>query len=501
MSVEFSNKWSLLILGLLVIAGAGVRLWNLDGTSLWLDEILQLRCTTQGPGAVWECSPANKPPLDYYIQSIIAGQQPSEWRARIHAWAFGVGFLIMMGTLAWRMAGPGFAVAALLAIVLSPVHIRFSQEGRPYSLLLLTEAVFLAALWNICRERRWEKWTAWLGLTAASSLAVWAFYMNLIAMGAALICLVMLTCASKPSRAVWGEALKNKRVLIYCGASIFVLILVCLPLMQRVSDRFDSAQRIHWQGFSVMRAANFLNIYACGYDWFMNRSGSAWIAAVYCGVGVVGGLWRRDTRRSTLVILLFFIGTFGGSLAAYAAMDQFIEMRYTLIALLPFSLLVAMGFWITGDAAGKFLARWFNLSRPNALLTFGMCILAAAPWLMLHGHYLSSNWVPRTDWRGLAERYKGEHQQNSIVYVGDYLDEIALGYYFEKFQISTPIRITDYNSSQVAEMVQTGRWDVWLVLREKSAPIEFWNSLPVVTPESYFLLDVRRYSGREGGAP
>ena len=143
-------------IAILLLLGAGARVWNLGGPSLWLDEILQVRCTAQPLAAIWQCSPANKPPLDYYIQAMLIGPRPSEAAARTHAAMFGAAFLAALAWLAWRMGGAGFAFAALLACALSPVHIRFSQEGRPYALMLFSEMLFIIALLEILRARRWK---------------------------------------------------------------------------------------------------------------------------------------------------------------------------------------------------------------------------------------------------------------------------------------------------------------------------------------------------------
>jgi mannosyltransferase len=140
-----------------LIAAALLRLHNLQAIPLGNDEIAEVR---------WSSLPFTEmidavkrdlvhPPLDYFLQFILGGLGAPEWVRRLPGVIFGIGCVaaMMSVTRLWSTSVAGIAAGLLLA--LSPVHIRYSQEVRPYSLgLFLIAASALSLEWYLRSGRR-----------------------------------------------------------------------------------------------------------------------------------------------------------------------------------------------------------------------------------------------------------------------------------------------------------------------------------------------------------
>jgi 4-amino-4-deoxy-L-arabinose transferase-like glycosyltransferase len=120
------------------------------------------------------------PPLDYFLQFVLNRLSDAEWVWRLPRVLAGTATVGVMIDLARRWFGDRVAIAAGILLACSPIHIRFSQEVRPYAFGLLWLVV---AIWLL--ERR--KLVAWF-------IAVYLAAMTLYFAGmiAAIVSIVML---------------------------------------------------------------------------------------------------------------------------------------------------------------------------------------------------------------------------------------------------------------------------------------------------------------------
>ena len=158
------GRW--LWVGILLLA-AGLRLWGLGDKALWLDEVMSLRLATQPTLADTlrevESYDAH-PPLYAVLHFFWMRPAPLRWRAdgvdwnrpavrvdgyaRVPSAVFGIGAVVMMVLLARRLYGraAGFLAGGLMAV--SAFHVYFSQEARPYALVVF---LTLALTWIFVR--------------------------------------------------------------------------------------------------------------------------------------------------------------------------------------------------------------------------------------------------------------------------------------------------------------------------------------------------------------
>jgi len=164
MAERSEGRW--LWVGILLLA-AGLRLWGLGDKALWLDEVMSLRLAAQPTVADMlrevESYDAH-PPLYTVIHFFWMRPGPMRWRAdgidrgqadmrvegyaRVPSAVFGIGAVVIMVLLARRLYGnaAGFLAGGLMAV--SAFHVYFSQEARPYALVVL---LTLALTWVFVR--------------------------------------------------------------------------------------------------------------------------------------------------------------------------------------------------------------------------------------------------------------------------------------------------------------------------------------------------------------
>jgi 4-amino-4-deoxy-L-arabinose transferase-like glycosyltransferase len=198
-------------LGLVVLVGLALRLYRLDFQSLWIDEALTFQSASV-PMRQIIFDPTldqNFPPLHnslVHLSFLVLGA--TDWAARFPSIVAGVVSLPLIFAVArsWFGGAIGIIAAGLLAI--SPLHVWYSQEARPYALFL---ALGLASLW--CAQRWLEQPSsrlvqAGLVLSASSTL-----YCHLLALPflAFLFFYVLL-------RAQRGE--RTRLVLLFCGVVV-----------------------------------------------------------------------------------------------------------------------------------------------------------------------------------------------------------------------------------------------------------------------------------------
>jgi len=140
---------------LIMVLAAGIRLYGLGGKQLWVDEIIQaIHATADSLAAILQGvkTEIGTGPLDHLLQNIfiqVFGR--SEWVFRAHACLFGILTVALVYVLARRLFSARVARYAALLYALYPLHHHYSQEGRPYALLVLLTVlsfVMLVRVWH-----------------------------------------------------------------------------------------------------------------------------------------------------------------------------------------------------------------------------------------------------------------------------------------------------------------------------------------------------------------
>lgn len=165
-----AKKLDLLFIGLLTLLAFALRLYQLGTPSLWYDELLQLD-VAQSP--FWRIGPQlvrhAAMPLDYYLLHgwIQLGRQDA-W-VRFPALFFGVLAVPLIYMLAARLFNRRVGYLAAILLTGASFSVRYSQEVRPYALLLLLTMFSYLGLWQAYKTGRYKYWVwAISGLVGAA---------------------------------------------------------------------------------------------------------------------------------------------------------------------------------------------------------------------------------------------------------------------------------------------------------------------------------------------
>jgi 4-amino-4-deoxy-L-arabinose transferase-like glycosyltransferase len=237
-----SAPFGWLVLAVILLAAAGLRLWNVGQQDLWSDEALTVVLAHWPVGEmIWY--PADETPFLYYTlhKALFSGEAGAA-EIRMISVAAGLLSVLAMYWLGRLSLGrtAGLLCAALLAVW--PFHVDYSQEARSYSLLFLLTVVSAASLLWWFREtqpgalRRPRIRYAALFLYALSTSLT--FYTHVLAtLWIAISLQIIVSLASR---------LRTRGDLMEVGAALGAMALLALPGMVRLVRKLGTPDAFHW---------------------------------------------------------------------------------------------------------------------------------------------------------------------------------------------------------------------------------------------------------------
>lgn len=397
----------LLLLGVVTAGGAWLRLHDLGGPSLWLDESLNLGFTRgffeAGPKAWLLGFEPENGPLYFLGQALWLDCCGSlELEFRLTAALLGL-LSVPLFFLALRPLGFAVALSGSILLAASPIHVFYSREGRPYAWLVLFAILLLGALLR-SESRRWARVAMAVPFLAAAAAATAA--PMLLVFGVAF---AVLARRRPALRAV---------VLAHAGALVYLGVLYL---------RFPRAEAA--AGFGVENLARTL-VSALFGELFPERAAEPWaviaillLAAVAGAVATMRGLSRGAVPPSSLLAPAA-IGIVVATLTALAVTRHWVSPRYVLPALPVLLALVGAG-----------LVELARLARLRGWSGWAAIAGSAAlAWPLAAIAFEDARWKP--DWRGIARSIEAHGRAGDTVVAADawvaaslrpYLDEAATG--------------------------------------------------------------------------
>ena len=277
--------------------GAWLRLRGLGLPSFWLDEILGYDLTTKAarqPAWRWlTIFDLEHGPL--YYATELAGRflRSPEASARLFPALIGIATIVV----AWFAARairthPATPYVFALLVAVSPLHVYYSREARPYALIVLAAMTLLAFF---LRQPR-------VGSVAAVLLA--AFYTS--AVTAPLI-----------ASAAIVAAIRRWWMIVATSTVCAVLIVACYR-----GEKHASSAAFDWSAFRDIHL-------------------TAYVFAAFAIIGAVD-LFRRSREQAFVAIGLCVLPT-AIAIAAARVTHHFFAVRYVISALPAYLLLVSVG--------------------------------------------------------------------------------------------------------------------------------------------------------------
>ena len=149
-----------LILGGMTTLAFILRIWNIADQSFWQDEIFTYKIVEPGwSGLVWRgASITSSPPLYYAIVRLFFFISPAEFGMRFPSAMIGAMTVPLFYYLGYMLLSNRVALISSLMLTLSPFHIWYSQDARPYTLfmlLCLCSSIFFLKILNKQRKLWW----------------------------------------------------------------------------------------------------------------------------------------------------------------------------------------------------------------------------------------------------------------------------------------------------------------------------------------------------------
>ena len=363
--------------------GAWLRLRQLGVPCFWLDEIIHYDAAT---GAMrqsfWQWLAISQPengPLFYATQLAARLVLPMEASARLAPAICGIAAIPVMWLAARSIASHrAAAYAATLLLALSPLHVYYSREGRPYALVVVIAAALLAVLLHGG------------SLRAAIPILLAAFYATAIV--APLIFSV----------AVAAVLIRQWRIAIASAACAILIALCYQPGIREGAGQFPR--------FSVLLDAFSVT----GLD-VTRAHRTAYVFAVLAIIGAIA-LAMRSRNQAIAIITLATLPSLIPIIAAWR-MRPYFAVRYAITALPAYLLLVAIG-----------VAALLSFLR-DSRVQIGAIIAAAALLCSQGWHAALNEPFRKLDWRIIAKTIARFASADDRIIAAHHWSAYCLGFY------------------------------------------------------------------------
>ncbi len=439
------------LIWLALLGGGLLRFYRFDALSLWVDEGWVVGITRQPWDVVLGLHGAydNHPPLYFALAKLMGLIAPEVTAGRLVSVVAGTLTLPVMYGLARRMIGEWGGLLATLVVALSPLHIWYSQEARPYALTVLAVSATYLAVAGFRESRGWG-W-AWL-YGAAIAVGLYSSYSAIYALvpqGALLIYLSVVY-----GKQVWR--------LWLAGVAGVIAFLPWVP--QLVGTLGNLGDRSYLEVSPDRIGNTLLSITGIGGEgsYFWGRSPTAWdrwpelqvimvVGLVVVCVAGLAALWKRGLF-SLLCGICLFAGTVVVCAGLSIASPGYAE-RTLVSATLGWALIVGAIPFATVARGARGL-KWAGISA----LVVAMFLSLASLWAIYRGG-------DKQHWREFANdaREVGKSGELEILYpdITGVLFDVYEPHAFDQAMV-----ISDLGSLPDSVRPEAGAGSLWLAYVE-----------------------------------
>jgi 4-amino-4-deoxy-L-arabinose transferase-like glycosyltransferase len=407
-----------ILVGALTVLATLLRLFNLGERSLWFDELVSAAPVRMGSALDvldFLNSWPDHTPVAYLLTWSLRGLGGSEAAVRLPFALAGALNVPAMYLLGKAVGGSRVGLVAALFLAIAPFAVYYSQEARPYTLMMLFGT--LQALFAL-RAARNGAARDWLVLAGVTVLLLYTGYLAFASSAAVavFICVVLavetIAAARRPTIESKQERLRLLARQWAWAVSSAALVLLCyIPWIS------------HFIGFATNPGIGF-NRLPKGYQvqWhdlqtLLEQVGltDLWLALVAVGL-VTAIIWiaRHQRRPEGLLLLLWpVVPVLGFWLYAGEATLK-LEVRYFSFVYLGCVLLLAAGL----ESAATLLSRRQRPLAWSRHAAFAVCVLllVARTTPALAATYEAPKRVP-TEYRQAAQHIMSQSPAGSLVVV------------------------------------------------------------------------------------
>jgi mannosyltransferase len=455
----------------LTLVGLGVRLYHLTSQNLWLDEVETARIAVTPLADLVQRAqhdPTLLPtawlsPLYYLLLHgalvVIPGSVEGVLR----------GVSAVLGTatipaLAWAasgLVGESVALGAAAVMAVSPFHVWYSQEARPYAALLFFGTLAAGAL---RRALDADRVADWAGFVACAVLAI---YMHPIAVALPLLAVFALPWRrmNPPWRTV--EALAAVAVLLVPAVVLLAAKGPNLQTNMRPTTLLDPLYGLYAFAVGFSLGPSTAELHGSFRELLPKYAPVVLSAAVLFGGVLTAGFvaLRRAPRATRALLLAWFALPFLLALALAAATHDAFNARYTILAYPVFAMTLAAGVQHLADLCATAVV--WPAARRTAVGAVATAIVAMSGWSLYN--LQTDPRYAKEACRDLAVYLAANASREDVVLVNaGYMAAAAQYYYPDGARVvgyprAGPMPSAEQARSDLSALV-AGRSRVWLVL-------------------------------------
>jgi dolichyl-phosphate-mannose-protein mannosyltransferase len=473
-------RWALVTALLLTAMGMGLRLHGLGSQSLWVDEIYSHRISTLPLGEILAARPGDKPPLDYALQHLsLQALGDTETALRLPAAVAGSLTPLALFALVCALFGTSAGLAAMTALVFSPLHMRYSQEARPYAPMFLLITV---ATWSLVevQRRESERRRLWALHTLAVIAATWTHYLSLLWM-----LLLQVWCwAMWLRRRRTPEARRAFAAARGAGLVMLVAVLSVAPLWLWLPHGESHGADDPFT-FNLSLLGRTLLLFAFGAT---HEQAPPVAGAVGLALALLGFLWGwRRSPEGTSLLLLLFGGMWGVCLVFYAAIDHWLATRYFTPGMLPLAALEGLGVVALAHMLAGGLPRHWASRAQRSAVALGLLLAALG---LSAGIWMIRNPYHKEDWRGLVTWLGENRPPGHTVLLADPLHRDPIEHHAQRAGIPLQVVVPSDASDLQGRASEQGDCTVLLPRGLTSGPVCDWLNAraPMESPIADFQI-------------
>lgn len=435
-------------LALVIALGAYLRLADLGGPSLWLDEILHLRVTQSLSLQPWyrlltsvrEVGSGTENGALYYGLQIL-GQKlvPGDTGVRLLPALIGILTLPLMALTGHFLGGRLVSLAATFLLAVSPLHVYYSREGRPYYLLMGLALLLLLAL--LQKGSRTGIWMAYGGCLMAAYVGLHSVPI-LLSFG--VLSMVGLWWSRRDRQTLFRSPYVH-----YLVAAILALALsyglymtrskVNFPVFAAARQQVEAQESVstpsdrrRWTVFesplTKVNQQKFLASMTTSGHPSVLMVGRSWVLIALSLVGLAWGALRLT--RETVATAGMFLLPVALSIGSLVSKGRWYSIHYTSSALPAFLLLVALGITASGEFATRALGHETGEKKRAAVrwLWVGIILL-----VVVAPNLTAARVDPyrRLDWRWVAQFFDSVALEGEPILVANTWPQVCLDYYLK----------------------------------------------------------------------
>lgn len=398
----------------IIVLGAVLRAFWLTHQSLWTDEVATYLSSNGSLAQVVSQPAGNIPPFYYLMMNAMLRLGTRDLLLRLPSVVAGVLSIPFFFLIVRRWLGgtAGLWCAAMLAI--SPFHVWYSQEARPYALLVLLSLLALWSLQHALAEPKSRRWRVAFVVFTAAVFASHTLGLAFVAFTAAVVLLEV-------PRAQWRE-----------WRSAFAATgVLMLPAIYRVITFTPDAATYRHTTSVLLNVPYAIWSFASGYSLgpsvtelhevsqrtaVVARHAALIIAvlALFSAHFFYGALqlWRKHLRLAQVVGAWFLFPMSLALVGPIVTVHPF-NVRYAILAFPPFVMLIVLG-------ASELKWRWMRSAAWAAM--------AIVSVVALYGYYFEPRYY-RDDNRAGASFIASHATGHDLLVVGAPYTAPNLAYY------------------------------------------------------------------------